>query len=176
MKKGFTLIELLVVVLIIGILSAVALPQYRKAVIKARLVQMDIVLNTFQKGIALWGLASPTSYLTEFTGSNPGGVLDIDFKADTLSEDGSSCKNDFLWAAHCSTDVGGFGCGISVVSGKGLCTDPSGDFVWGCAFQSNDVGKTWNVESCAFGGLARNADKQVVCQWLKERYNYTCSV
>ena len=49
MNKAFTLIELLVVVLIIGILSAIALPQYTMAVEKSRAAEALSMLKTIQE-------------------------------------------------------------------------------------------------------------------------------
>ena len=40
MQKGFTLIEVLVTVLILGILTSIAVPQYQKAVMRSRFAQM----------------------------------------------------------------------------------------------------------------------------------------
>ncbi len=52
-KQAFTLIELLVVVLIVGILAAVALPQYQKAVKKSRATEVWATMGTLRKAAAV---------------------------------------------------------------------------------------------------------------------------
>ncbi len=61
---GFTLIELLVVVLIIGILSAIALPQYDKAVLKSRVTTGFAQLAALDQAQTAYHLANGT-YATD---------------------------------------------------------------------------------------------------------------
>ena len=50
-QKGFTLIELLTVVLIIGILTAVAVPQYRKSLDRSRMAEAYSVMPAIRESI-----------------------------------------------------------------------------------------------------------------------------
>ena len=77
MVHGFTLIELLVVVLIIGILAAIALPQYNKAVEKSRAMQGIVLARTLHEAQEAYYLENG-----EYASSKEGLAIDIKCPAD----------------------------------------------------------------------------------------------
>ena len=67
MQKGFTLIELMIVVAIIGILAAVAIPQYQDYTVKAKLSKSATYVAPFKTAVALY--VQENGNLTGITGN-----------------------------------------------------------------------------------------------------------
>ena len=79
-NKAFTLIELLVVVLIIGILAAIAVPQYQLAVAKARLSEVMLLVKEIKNQQEMFYLQNGR-YATNCAELNvdlPAGVIPVD--------------------------------------------------------------------------------------------------
>ena len=95
LRSGFTLIELLVVVLIIGILAAVALPQYQKALNKTRTMRMLPLMKAIVAAEHVYHLTHG-SYTIDFT------QLDIEMPAggtvDTELNENSTLINRLIFS------------------------------------------------------------------------------
>ncbi len=95
-KQAFTLIELLVVVLIIGILAAVALPQYQKAVYKSRAITAVSMLKALAQ-------AQETYYMENGSYTEDWDVLSVDVPAE-LRTTWDTPKFDTKYAYACWSD------------------------------------------------------------------------
>ncbi len=106
-KGGFTLIELLVVVLIIGILAAVAVPQYQKAVWRNRYIQAKTMATSLAKAMEIYYLSNGTytadAYVLDIELTE---ITDTSCNTEEKRKTSSSCYYNTSWGL-CSLLVHG---------------------------------------------------------------------
>ena len=115
-KQGFTLIEMLVVVLIIGILSAIALPQYEKSVARARAAEAMTTSKTILDAAVIYAAVHRTC---------PTQLTDLDIRVNATGKDWTFGL-DNLGSRNCAVTVTPIK-GTSFTARRVYVKNPTGD-------------------------------------------------
>ncbi len=103
-SRGFTLIELLVVVLIIGILASVALPEYNKAVERARATEAVNIFSILEKSVDLWILNNGFKEASFLPAEGVPATESLDVDISCVPVDNGCKSNYFSYSADMSSD------------------------------------------------------------------------
>ncbi len=157
-KTGFTLIELLVVVLIIGILAAVALPQYQLAVAKSRLSALIPTVKAMKQ-------AAENYYLANGEYVNDIYAYDVEYSGCEGNRIGHCRRNDGIWF-DVHTGTGGWDVAGLIMNGEKVLNS------YGILLDNNDS----NAGKAYCGAAVNNTLANKVCTSLGGIFyrKYTC--
>lgn len=148
MKKGFTLIELLIVVAIIGILAAIAVPNFLNAQIRAKVARCVSDMKTLQTALEMYQLDAGT--YPPYLGQHPNFLRFIVLT--TPISYITSIPSDPFYVQN-SEDAGNWGSAYDITLVNAARDNYNWDCLWGAHYRIN----AWGPDALNDWGGCRSA-------------------